>query len=245
MSGHNKWSKIKHKKGVIDVKRSKIWTKIIREIAVAAKIGGSIIDVNPRLRKAICDAKSANILKDTINKAIQKGSLSKDTVNFEELIYEGHGPNGVALLIECMTDNRNRTLSDVRSLLNKRGGKMSATGSVLYSFKKKGKFIFKKNKFPDLTDDILLEKTIKYGIEDIKTENDSLILLCEYQNFQKLQDRLFDENLVPTVSKILMIPDSLIDVSGDKAKILLKLIELLEKLDDVQNVWSNMNVVVN
>ncbi len=242
MAGHNKWSKIKHKKGAADDKRSKVWTKVVREITVAAKMGGSDADTNPRLRKAIDDAKAANMPKDTMNRAIQKGSAGKDGADFEELVYEGYGPNGVALLVECLTDNRNRTSSDVRSLLNKRGGKMGTTGSVSYGFNKKGQLVFEKAEYPELTEDILLEKGLEYGIEDVQLEDNSLVVWCAPNDFQQLRERLADQNLKPSIAEILMVPDSVVGISGDQFKTLLKLIELLEDLDDVQNVWSNMDV---
>lgn len=242
MSGHNKWSKIKHKKGAADAKRSKIWTKLIREITVAARIGGEDTSANPRLRKAVDDSRAANMPKDTINRAISKGSAGKDVADFEELVYEGYGPNGVAILVECMTDNRNRTSSDVRSVFNKRGGNMGATGSVSFGFNKKGQIYFDKDIHQSLTEDALLEIGLEKGLEDITDEGDSFLVTCEPDKFQDLREAFVGASIFPSDAEVAMVPDSLVSISGNRARTLLKLIELLEDLDDVQHVWTNMDI---
>lgn len=243
MAGHNKWSKIKHKKGAADAKRSKVWTKIIREITVAARLGGGEPGSNPRLRKAIDDARSSNMPKDNILRAISKGSGGEGE-NLEELIYEGYGPGGVAIVVECMTDNRNRTLSDVRTIIQKRGGNLGASGSVLFGFHKKGQFSFDKathgQKIP--SEDIFLEIGLEHGIEDVSEETEGYVVTCSVENYLGLKEAFEKAQLVPDTSELTMIPDNYVKVSGDSAKKLLAMIDGLEDLDDVQNVYSNMDI---
>jgi YebC/PmpR family DNA-binding regulatory protein len=241
MAGHNKWSKIKHKKGVADAKRSKVWTKIIREITVAVRLGGVDAGSNPRLRKAIDDARAANMPKENMQRAIAKAS-GADGDNLEELVYEGYGPGGVALVVECMTDNRNRTLSDVRTAIQKRGGSLGATGSVLFSFHKKGQFVFSMANAKDVTEDRLLEIGLEHGLEEVNIDDDSLVALCSQDKFLTLKDAFSAAGLEPESSEITMIPDNFVHVSGDHAHKLLAIIEALEDLDDVQNVYSNMDI---
>lgn len=241
MAGHNKWSKIKHKKGAADAKRSKIWTKIIREITISARMGGEDPGTNPRLRKAIDDARSANMPKDNIQRAISKGSGGEGE-NLEELTYEGYAPGGVAIVVECMTDNRNRTLGDVRTIIQKKGGSLGATGSVLFSFHKKGQFVFDTSAKDAPTEDALLEVGLEHGIEDVAVEEDSLVATCSIENYLGLKDAFEKANLKPETSELTMIPDNLVKVTGESAKKLLTMIEGLEDLDDVQNVYTNMDI---
>lgn len=241
MAGHNKWSKIKHKKGAADAKRSKVWTKIIREITISSRMGGEDPGTNPRLRKAIDDARSANMPKDNIQRAISKGSGGEGE-NLEELTYEGYGPGGVAIVVECMTDNRNRTLGDVRTIIQKKGGNLGATGSVLFSFHKKGQFVFDSSAKNAPSEDMLLEIGLEHGIEDVALEDGSLVVTCSVENYLGLKDAFTKAGLNPETSELTMIPDNLIEVSGDNAKKLLAMIDGLEDLDDVQNVYSNMDI---
>lgn len=241
MAGHNKWSKVKHKKAAADSKRSKIWTKIIREITISARMGGSDPNANPRLRKAMDDARSANMPKDNMQRAITKASGGEGD-NLEELVYEGYGPGGVALVVECMTDNRNRTLSDVRTIIQKKGGNLGATGSVLFGFHKKGQFLFEKSKHKGLTEDKLLEIGLEFGIEDVEEDDDGFSVTTSVENYLGLKDAFVKANLVPDTSELTMIPDNYIQVSGDNAKKLVTMIDQLEDLDDVQNVFSNMDI---
>ena len=243
MAGHNKWSKIKHKKGAADAKRSKVWTKIIREITISSRLGGEDPNSNPRLRKAIDDARSSNMPKDNILRAISKGSGGEGE-NLEELTYEGYGPNGVALIVECMTDNRNRTLSDVRTVIQKRGGNLGATGSVLFGFNKKGQFYFEKesNAQKISSEDSLLEIGLEHGIEDIKDEGDSYLVTCAPENYQALKDAFENHGLVIATSELTMIPDTYVTLSGDNADKMVAMIEALEDLDDVQNVYTNLDI---
>jgi YebC/PmpR family DNA-binding regulatory protein len=243
MAGHNKWSKVKHKKGAVDAKRSKVWTKIIREITVSSRMGGSEPGSNPRLRRAIDDARSSNMPKDNILRAIAKGSGSEGE-NLEELTYEGYGPGGVALVVECMTDNRNRTLGDVRTAIQKRGGSLGASGSVLFGFHKKGQFFFDKaaegKKIAN--EDILLEVGIEHGLEEVKEEDDGFVVICSVENYLGLKEAFKAADLDPDSSELTMIPDNYVRVSGDNAKKLLLMIDALEDLEDVQNVYTNMDM---
>lgn len=241
MAGHNKWSKVKHKKASVDSKRSKIWTKIIREITMTARTGGGDPSSNPRLRKAIDDARSANMPKDNIQRAIAKAS-GEDAGNLEELVYEGYGPGGVAIVVECMTDNRNRTLSEVRTAIQKRGGNLGATGSVLFSFNKKGQFFFEADKHEGLTEDRLLEVGLEHGMEDVAHENEGFVVTCSMENYLALKEAFTEAKIVPDTSELTMIPDNYIRITGDNAKKLVSMIDALEDLDDVQNVFSNMDI---
>ncbi len=246
MAGHNKWSKIKHKKGAADAKRSKIWTKIIREITVASRMGGEDPGSNPRLRKAIDDARYANMPKDNITRAIAKG-LGGEGGNMEELVYEGYGPGGVAIVVECMTDNRNRTLSDVRTVIQKKGGNLGATGSVLFSFHKKGQLSFTKASAGGKvkSEDQLLEVGLEHGMEEVSEEGDSFTVLCAPEKYLSLKDAFEKAELIPDGSELTMIPDNVVQVSGDNARKLLAMVEGLEDLDDVQNVYTNMDIDEN
>jgi YebC/PmpR family DNA-binding regulatory protein len=244
MAGHNKWSKVKHKKGAADAAKSKVWTKIIREITVAAKMGGDDQSANPRLRKALDDARAANITKDTIQRALSRSTGQGDGADFEDLVYEGYGPGGVAVLVECLTDNRNRTSGEVRSAFGKNGGNLGSTGSVAFGFKKKGRFYFDKSAKGkgELSEDRLLAIGLEAGIEDIFEEKDVFIVSCEPESFMNLKDAFTSSGLVLVSSEIEMVPDVYVPLSGDQAKAFLKLVDVLEELDDVQNVWSNEDI---
>lgn len=237
MAGHNKWSKVKHKKGVVDGKRSKIWTKIIREITVSVRLGGGDSGSNPRLRKAIDDAKANNMPKDNMQRAISKG-LGSEADNLEEVTYEGYGPGGVAIIIECMTDNRNRTLGEVRTIVQKKGGNLGTPGSVLFLFHKKGELTFNKN----ISENALLEIGLECGLEEINEDDDSYTITVAPENYLTIKDTFTKNGIVPMQAEVTMIPDTYVTVSGDNAKKLLAMIEQLEDNDDVQNVYSNMDI---
>lgn len=243
MAGHNKWSKIKHKKGAADAKRSKVWTKIIREITISSRMGGEDPGSNPRLRKAIDDARSANMPKDNILRAISKGQ-GGESDNLEELTYEGYAPGGVALIVECMTDNRNRTLSDVRTVIQKRGGNLGATGSVLFGFRKKGQFSLEKAAHTTkmLSEDALLEVGLEFGLEDISDEGESFVVSSAPENYLRLKEAFESAGFIIANSELTMIPDTYVPVSGDAANKLVAMIEALEDLDDVQNVYTNGDI---
>lgn len=237
MAGHNKWSKVKHKKAASDAVKSKTWTKNIREITVAAKLGGTDPSSNARLRKALDDARAANITKDTIQRALQRASGESEGADFEDLVYEGYGPGGVAVLVECLTDNRNRTSGEIRSAFNKNGGNMGSTGSVAFGFKKKGRFYFEKGDA-----DQIMAIGIEAGLDDLVEEDDVIIVSCEPDDFMKLKDAFEAAKMTPASSEIEMVPDAHIAISGEQAKTFLKLVDLLEDLDDVQKVWSNEDI---
>lgn len=244
MSGHNKWSKIRHKKGKEDARRSKVWTKIIREITVAARLGGEDASQNPRLRKAIDDARAANMPKDTLERAIHRGAGSEDAADYQELVYEAYGPAGVALYIEAMTDNRNRTSSDVGSALRHGQGTLGKSGSVGFLFDKRGQLVF--DKAPEEgrapTEDDLLEAALEHGVEELSDDGESFTLTCEPEAFQHLREALQAAGFVPSSAEVAMLPQTTVKVAGDDARALFKLIDRLEDLDDVQNVWSNFDI---
>lgn len=242
MAGHNKWSKIKHKKGAADAKRSKVWTKIIREITVAARMGGEDPSANPRLRKALDDARSANMPKENMQRAVSKAS-GADANELEELTYEGYGPGGVAIVVECMTDNRNRTLSDVRTVIQKKGGNLGATGSVLFGFNKKGQFIFDKEELDKaINEDQFLEIGLDYGIEDVLEDDAVFTVTCDPKFYLELKEAFLAAGLKPTTSELTMLPDNYVKIGGDNAQKLVSMIDSLEDLDDVQNVFTNMEI---
>lgn len=241
MAGHNKWSKVKHKKAAADSKRSKVWTKIIREITVAARMGGEDPGSNPRLRKAVDDARSANMPKENIQRAIAKGSGGEGE-NLEELIYEGYAPGGVALVVECMTDNRNRSLGEVRTIIQKRGGNLGASGSVLFSFHKKGQFFFEKESHKNLTEDRLLEVGLEHGIEEVEDDGEAFAVTCAVENYLTLKQAFVDAGLTPDNSELTMIPDNYVGVGTEQAAKILAMVDALEDLDDVQNVYTNLDL---
>ena len=244
MAGHNKWSKIKFKKAAADSKRSKVWTKVIREITVAARMGGVDVSGNPRLRKALDDARAANMPKDTMERAIKRGEGADGDANYEELVYEGYGPGGVALYIECTTDNRNRTSTDVQFGLRKHQGSLGKSGSVGYLFDKRGQFLFEKSPEGSTapTEDLLLEIGMDHGAEDVTDDGDGFTVICEPADFQNLREAYAKADILPVSAAVAMIPQNTVQVSGDNAKLLLKLVDVLEDLDDVQHVWSNFEI---
>ena len=242
MSGHNKWSTIKHKKAANDKARGKAFTKIIRELTISARLGGSSPEANPRLRTAILKAKDINMPKDTIERAIKKGAGELEGSNFEEFLYEGYGPGGVAILMEIMTDNKNRTASDVRSTMTKAGGNLGASGCVAYMFDKKGLLVFDAN---IISEEKAMEIGIDVGAEDISGDDKNIEVTTKVEDFENVL-KAFDDAKVPHISaEITMIPNTYHDVSEDKIEKILNLIEKLEDLDDIQNVYTNLNIPDN
>ncbi|MDQ6978887.1 MAG: YebC/PmpR family DNA-binding transcriptional regulator [Mariprofundaceae bacterium] len=240
MSGHNKWSTIKHKKAAVDAKRGKIFTRYIREITIAAR-GGGDPDANPRLRAAITAAKGVNMPKDNIDRAVQRGAGGEDGVNIEEIRYEGYGQGGVAILVDCMTDNRNRSVSDVRFAFNKGGGSMGEAGCVSWMFHQKGQMIFE---LKDIDPDELMEAALEAGAEDMIEQEDgeTLEVLTAYTEFFSVQETLEKAGYSTHMAEITWIPENTVEVEGEAAEKLLNLIERLEDLDDVQNVFSNYDI---
>jgi YebC/PmpR family DNA-binding regulatory protein len=238
MSGHNKWSTIKHKKGAADAKRGKIFTKIIKEISVAAKLGGSDPGANPRLRTAIDKAKNENMPKDNIERAIKKGAGEMEGVNYEEIIYEGYGPGGVAVLVEVMTDNRNRTVSEVRSIFTKCNGNMGEAGCVSWMFDKKGLIIFPKN----IDFDKLFEAAIEAGAEDVADQDEQIEVTTDPSSFMEVRDALETSGFKFDSAEVTMIPQTMVQLEGKQAESMLKMMDRLEDNDDVQNVYANFDI---
>ncbi len=238
MSGHNKWSTIKHKKGAADAKRGKIFTKLIKELTVAAKMGGSDPDANPRLRTAIDKAKSENMPKDNIERAIKKGSGELEGVNYEETTYEGYGPGGVAVLVEVMTDNRNRTVSDVRSIFSKCNGNMGEAGCVSWLFDKKGLIVYSK----DTDFDALFEAALEAGADDVADEEGQIEVVTEPSSFIEVRETLEKAGFKHESAEVTMIPQTMVKLEGKQAESMLKLMDRLEDNDDVQNVYANFDI---
>jgi len=238
MSGHSKWATIKHKKAKTDAARGKVFTKIIREITTAARIGGGDPEGNPRLRLAIEKAKEVNMPKDNIERAIEKG-VGGGGAAMEELVYEGYGPGGVALMIEVMTDNRNRSASEIRSILEKNGGNMGATGCVSYLFKRRGSIIFEKSA---VDEEALTLAAIDAGAEDILTEESTIEVVTAPEDFERIKEELKNKGFVSDTAEITMVPTTTVKVTGETAQKVLKLVNLLEDHDDVQKVHANFDI---
>ncbi len=236
MAGHSKWANIQHRKGAQDKKRAKIFTRLIREITVSARMGGGEIESNPRLRLAIDKANAANMPKDNIARAIKRGSGDTDADNYEEIRYEGYGPGGVAIMVDCMTDNRNRTVADVRHAFSKYGGNLGADGSVSYLFEHRGVISFAADKDADQ----ILEIALDAGAEDVIDYDDgSVDVLTSPDQYEAVKSILKEANLVPDESDLTMHAATSSPVDSESAPTLLKLLEALEDLDDVQNVYTN------
>jgi YebC/PmpR family DNA-binding regulatory protein len=235
MAGHSKWSNIKHKKARQDAKRGKLYTKLIREITVAARLGGPEPADNPRLRAAVDRALGNNMPKDTIERAISRASGNDDST-VEELTYEGYAPGGVAVYVEVMTDNRNRTVAEVRHAFNKHGGNLGTDGSVAFLFAKRGLLSFA----PGVDEDRLIEVALEAGAEDVDVDEDgSMSVLTDPVQFGPVLDALRNADLPPDHAEVTMIPATTVDCDGEQAEKVAKLLEMLEDLDDVQNVYSN------
>ncbi|MBM9511083.1 YebC/PmpR family DNA-binding transcriptional regulator [Desulfogranum marinum] len=240
MSGHSKWSTIKRKKGANDAKRGKIFTKLIKEITIAAKMGGGDADGNPRLRSAITAAKSENMPKDNIDRAIKKGTGDLDGAVYEEILYEGYGPGGVAVLVETMTDNKNRTVADIRHYFAKSGGNLGESGCVAWMFDKKGSILVDKE---GIDEEALMDIALEAGAEDVVEEEDNFQILTEPEDFSEVVDELEKNKVVCSEATISMIPKNVVEVDEEKpAKSLLKLLENLEDHDDVQKVHANFDI---
>jgi len=240
MSGHSKWSSIKHKKAAVDAKRGKIFTRYIREITVAAR-NGDDPDANPRLRAAIAAAKGVNMPKDNIDRAVAKGAGGGDGASIEEIRYEGYGQGGVAILVDCMTDNRNRTVAEVRSTLTKAGGNMGESGCVSWMFHQRGLFVFDRN---EVDEDALMEAALEAGAEDVQDKPDEgcIEVTCDPADFAQVQEALVAAGLNAQVTEVAWIPENNVPVEGEMAEKLIRLIERLEDLDDVQNVYANYDI---
>lgn len=239
MSGHSKWSTIKHKKGAADQKRAKVFTKLIKEITVAARMGGGDPAANPRLRHALSEANSQNMPKDTAERAVKKGTGDLEGVNYEEIIYEGYGPGGVAVLVECLTDNRNRTIAEVRNIFGKAGGNVGTDGCVAWMFDKKG-FISVSKEHAD--EEKLMDLALDAGAEDIIEETDSFDIITEPEEYDVVKDAIDAAEIQYELSEITMIPQNMTKLDGKEAEQMIKFMEALDDSDDVQKFYSNADI---
>jgi YebC/PmpR family DNA-binding regulatory protein len=239
MSGHSKWSTIKRKKGATDARRGKIFTKLIKEITVAARFGGGDADANPRLRAAIAAAKAENMPKDNIERAVKKGTGELEGVAYEEVHYEGYGPGGAAVLVESLTDNKNRTVADVRYVFSKSGGSLGEAGCVAWMFGKKGLFVFEKESVDEET---LMEVTLDAGAEDIRDEEGTFEVITSVGDFEAVKKTLDEKGMGYSLAEITMVPQTTVELEGKEAEQMLRLMDALEDSDDVQTVYSNFDI---
>jgi YebC/PmpR family DNA-binding regulatory protein len=239
MAGHSKWANIQHRKGRQDEKRGKVWTRVIREIMVAARQGGGDPNANPRLRLAIDKAKAANMPADTVKRNIDKATGNLEGVNYEEIRYEGYGIGGAAVIVDCMTDNRVRTVAEVRHAFSKYGGNLGTEGSVAFQFKHVGQFVFA----PGLSEDKVMEAALEAGAEDVQTgEDGSIEVLCAPGDFEAVKDALEKAGLKPELAEVTMRAENTIALTGEDAQRMQKLLDVLEDLDDVQEVYHNAEI---
>ena len=240
MSGHNKWSTIKHKKGAADAKRGKIFTRILKEMTVAARMGGGDPAANPRLRAAIAEAKANNMPKDNIERAIKRGTGELEGATYEEITYEGYGPGGVALMVETMTDNSNRTTPEIRHIFEKNGGNLGTPGSVRFQFEKKGYFSIEKSA---VGEDKLMEIVLEAGADDLQTgDPDTYEVYASPENFEQVRQALEKNNITTLEAKLGQMPQTYVKLDENKSKQMMRMMEMLDDHDDVQNVWSNFDV---
>ncbi len=237
MSGHSKWSTIKHKKAALDAKRGKVFTRVIKELTVAAKVGGGDPDGNPRLRSAIAEAKAANMPADNIKRAIMKGTGELPGVTYEDVVYEGYGPGGVAIYVEVLTDNKMRTTPEIRHTFTKYGGDLGQPNSVSWMFEKKGHFSVPTSV---ASEERLMEVVLEAGADDLQAAGELFEVSCAPSSFSQVHDALEKAGIVPTEAKLAMLPTTLVELDAKKAGQCLKLLECLEEHDDVQNVYANL-----
>ena len=239
MSGHSKWASIKHKKGAVDAKRGKMFTKLIREITVAARMGGGDPDGNPRLRAAIAAAKAENMPKENIERGIKKGTGELEGVNYEETSYEGYGPGGVAVLVDCLTDNKNRAVADIKHLFERAGGSLGEPGCVAWLFEKKGLIVLEKKQ---VDEEQLLDLALEAGAEDVKEEEEEFEVIAEPNDFESVKQAIENAQLGYTLAEITMIPKNTVKIDGKKAQQMLNLMQGLEDNDDVSHVYANFDI---
>ncbi len=239
MSGHSKWSTIKHKKGAQDAKRGKIFTKLIKEITVAARMGGGDPDSNPRLRTAVAAAKAENMPKDNVTRAIKKGTGDLDGVNYEEIIYEGYGPGGAAVIVETLTDNKNRTVAEIRHMFSKANGNLGANGCVAWMFEKKGIFIVDKDKSDE---DTLMEVTIDAGAEDVRDEGDTFEILTEPEDFESVKEALDNASVSYHDAEVTLLPQNPTKLEGKDAESMFKFMLALDDSEEVQKFYTNADI---
>ena len=239
MSGHSKWHTIKHKKGAADAKRGKVFTRIIKELTVAARNGGGDADSNPRLRTIIAEAKSVNMPADNIKRAIQRGTGELPGVSYEEVTYEGYGPGGAALIIEVLTDNRNRTVGEMRHLLTKYGGNLGEANSVAWMFAKKGYIVVAKSK---ANEDTLMAAAVEAGADDLRDDGDNWEIVSAPDAFQKVLEAVKGLGIEPGAAEIAMLPQNYVKLEGKPAQQMVKLMDAIEEHDDTKKVWSNADI---
>jgi len=239
MSGHSKWHTIKHKKGAADAKRGKAFTRIIKELTVAARNGGGDPGTNPRLRTIIADAKANNMPRENIERAIRRGTGEEPGVSYEEITYEGYGPGGVALLIQSLTDNKNRTVGEIRHMLSKYNGNLAAENSVAWMFHRKGQVLVEKDKADE---EKLLEAALEAGADDMGDDGSVWEIVCPPDSFESVRDAVKALGLEPASAEVAMIPQNYVKLTGKDASVMLKLMEALDDHDDVQHVWANFDI---
>jgi YebC/PmpR family DNA-binding regulatory protein len=239
MSGHSKWHTIKHKKGAADAKRGKIFTRLIKELTVAARNGGGDPDMNPRLRTIVAEAKSNNMPRENIERAIRRGTGEEPGVSYEEITYEGYGPGGVALLVQTLTDNKNRTVGEIRHTFTKYNGNLAAENSVAWMFARKGQIIVEKAKADE---EKLLNASLEAGADDVNDDGEAWEVMCAPEAFEAVRDAIKAIGIEPASAEVAMVPQNYIKLTGNDARAMLKLFEALDDHDDVQHVWANFDI---
>jgi YebC/PmpR family DNA-binding regulatory protein len=239
MSGHSKWSTIKHKKAAQDAKRGAMFTKVIKELTVAARMGGGDVDMNPRLRTAVLKAKAVNMPQDTMQRAIMKGTGELPGVNYEEITYEGYGPSGVAMIVTVLTDNRNRTVAEIRKIFSKNGGNLGESGCVAWMFQKKGLIVVDKDK---VDEDELFTIALEAGAEDVRPADAMYEVITSVEDFEPVKQAITTKGIEPSSSEVSLLPQTTVRLEGSQARQLLKLMDELEEHDDVQNVYANFDI---
>ncbi len=239
MSGHSKWHTIKHKKGAADAKRGKVFTRLIKELTVAARGGGGDPDMNPRLRTIVAEAKASNMPRENIDRAIRRGTGEEPGVTYDEVTYEAYGPGGVALLIETLTDNKNRTVGEIRHLLGKHAGNLAAENSVAWMFSRKGQILVEKGK---VDEDKLLSAALDAGADDMNDDDSGWEIVCAPERFEAVRDAVKALGVEPASAAVAMVPQNYVKLVGKEAQQMLKLMEAIEDHDDVQHLWANFDV---
>ena len=239
MAGHSKWANIQHRKAAVDAKRAKRWTRILREVTVSARLGGGDPAANPRLRAAIQDARADNVPNDTIERAIQKGTGELEGTSYEEITYEGYGPGGVAILVETMTDNRNRTVAEMRHIFSRHGGSLGENNSVAWMFDRRGFFEIERDA---MSEEEVMELALDLGVDDLETEGETYELYTRFEDYAGVREELESRQVALSTKKLAMVPQTSVEVRGEDAEAVLRLLEALEDHDDTQNVFANVSV---
>jgi YebC/PmpR family DNA-binding regulatory protein len=239
MSGHSKWANIKHRKGAADARRGKIFTKLIKEITVAARMGSGDISANPRLRNAVMAARAENMPKDNIERAIKKGTGELEGVNYEESTYEGYGPGGAAVFVESLSDNKNRAVSEIRHCFSKCGGNLGAAGCVAWMFDKKGYIVVEK---ADVSEDKLMETALEAGAEDVREDGDNFEVICALEDFTGVKEAIDQAGIATVAAEVTMLPQNTTSLKGKEAEQMIRLMDMLDNCDDVQKVYTNADI---